>query len=85
MPLLYYWRGENYRRDLDEGAAYHLNQSNPLLHQIGVGDSLWAFTRRAEDGAYVMAAELVVRSKTMNPPGYRYGPYRLWGDLQRSR
>ena len=31
MPLLYFWRGDNYRRDLDYGAGYHLNQSNPLL------------------------------------------------------
>jgi 5-methylcytosine-specific restriction enzyme A len=31
MPLLYYWRGDNYRRDLDYGAGYHLNQANPLM------------------------------------------------------
>jgi hypothetical protein len=30
MPLLYYWRGDNYRRDLDMGAGYHLNQANPV-------------------------------------------------------
>ena len=84
MPLLYHWRGDNYRRDLDEGAAYHLNQKNPLLHEIGLGDSLWAFTRR-KDGAYVLAAELVVSLKTLNHDGYKYGPYRLWGDLGRSR
>jgi len=84
MPLLYHWVGANHRRDLDLGAGYHLNQSNPLLHEIDVGDSLWAFTRR-KDGAYVMAAELVVQARTLNPAGYRYGPYRLWGDLRRSR
>lgn len=84
MPLLYYWRGDNYRRDLDYGAGYHLNQSNPLLHEIGLGESLWALTRRA-DGVYALAAELVVRAKTLNPPRYRYGRYRLWGDLERSR
>jgi hypothetical protein len=33
----------------------------------------------------VLAAELVVRAKTRNRPGFRYGPYRLWGDLERSR
>lgn len=84
MPLLYYWRSDNHRRDLDEGAAYHLNQSNSLLHGIGPGGSLWAFTRRRDD-TYVMAAELVIRAKTHNPPGYRYGPYRVYGDLDRSR
>ncbi len=84
MPLLYYWRGDNHRRDLDYGAGYHLNQTNPLLHDIALGDSLWAFTRR-RDGAYVMAAELVVQARTRNPAGFRYGPYRVWGDLRRSR
>ena len=76
MPLLYHWRGDNYRRDLDEGAAYHLNQKNRFLHEIDVGDSLWTFTRR-RDGACVLAAELVVSSKTLNHDGYKYGPYRL--------
>ena len=84
MPLLYHWRADNYVRDLDEGAAYHLNQRNPALHDIDIGDSLWAFTRR-RDGPYVLAAELVVSSKTLNHDGYQYGRYRLWGDLGRSR
>jgi len=84
VHLLYYWRGDNYRRDLDYGVGFHLNQANPLLHQIGIGESLWAFTRKA-DRRYVLAAELVVSAKTMNPHGFRYGPYRVWGDLRRSR
>ena len=53
MPLLYCWRGDNYRRDLDMGAGYHLNQANPLLHRIDVGDSLWAVTRNGQ-GRYVL-------------------------------
>ncbi len=84
MPLLYYWRRDNYRRDLDMGAGYHLNQANPLMHQIDLGDSLWAFTRTV-DGRYVLAAELVVRAKTLNHPNFRYGRYRVWGDLRNSR
>ena len=84
MPLLYYWIGKNYRRDLDRGAGYHLNQSNPLLHEIDLGDSLWAFTR-TPTGMYVLSMELVVGAKTRNPPGYRYGAYRLWGNLKWSR
>jgi len=84
MPLLYHWRGDNYRRDLDHGVGYHLNQANPLLHDVVLGDSLWAFAR-ARDGAYALAAELVVSARTRNPPGFRYGPYRVWGDLRRSR
>jgi hypothetical protein len=84
MHLLYYWRGDNYRRDLDFGVGFHLNQANPLLHEISLGSSLWAFTRE-KDGRYVLAAELIASAKTMNPRGFRYGPYRLWGDLTKSR
>jgi hypothetical protein len=83
MPLLYYWRGDNYYRDLDMGAGYHLNQASPLLHKIEIGDSLWAFTRR-RDGIYVLAAELIVKAKTTNPPNFRYGKYRVWGDINYS-
>lgn len=68
MPLIYYWVGENYRRDLDWGAVYHLNQSNRLLHEIDCGDSLWAFTRTPA-GRYVLAAELVVRARPQTRPG----------------
>lgn len=84
MPLLYYWRPDNYRRDLDMGAGYHLNQANPLFHEIDVGDSVWALTRRS-DGTYAFAAQLVVKGKTINPPQFRYGRYRIWGDLALSR
>jgi len=84
MHLLYFWRGDNYRRDLDHGVGFHLNQGNPLLHEVDIDESLWAFTRNP-DGRYVLAAELIVSAKTMNPRGFRYGPYRVWGDLRRSR
>lgn len=84
MALLYYWRADNYRRDLDMGAGYHLNQANPLLHRIEIGDSLWAFTRN-NAGQYALAAELVVKAKTQNPPKFRYGRYRLWGNIHYSR
>ena len=84
MPLLYYWRRDNYQRDLDLGAGYHLNQDNPVMHEVETGDSLWAFTRTS-DGRYVLAAELVVQAKTMNRPDFRYGDYRVWGDVDTSR
>lgn len=84
MHLLYYWRGDNYRADLDEGAAYNLNQSSETLHDIALGESLWAFTRR-QDGAYVLAAELVICAKTLNDKHFKYGRYRVWGDLALSR
>ena len=84
MPLLYYWRGDNYYNDLDMGAGYNLNQANPLLHEIDLGDSLWAFTR-AKARNYALAAELVVKAKTFNPTNFKYGRYRIWGDLNKSR
>jgi 5-methylcytosine-specific restriction enzyme A len=84
MHLLYYWRPDNYRRDLDFGAGFHLNQKNPLLHEVAIGQSLWAFTRN-RSGRYVLAAELVVKARTHNAPGFRYGQYRAWGDLDHSR
>jgi hypothetical protein len=84
MPLLYYWTAQNREWDLNYGASFHLNQKNALLHGIEPGESLWAFTRRS-DGKYTMAAELIIRARTRNPETYRYGTYRVWGDLDRSR
>ncbi|MBU1429529.1 hypothetical protein KKF91_03105, partial [Myxococcota bacterium] len=40
---------------------------------------------RAPDGGYALAAELIVKAKTKNPAGFEYGPYRVSGDLKRSR
>ena len=58
-------RRDNYLRDLDLGAGYHLNQDNPVMHEVAQGNSLWAFTRTT-DGRYVLAAELIVQAKTKN-------------------
>jgi 5-methylcytosine-specific restriction enzyme A len=85
MPLLYYWRADNHARDQEFGFGYHLSQNSPAMASAGPGDSLWAFTRRRRDGLYILAAELVVRTVTRNRPSYRYGTYRAWGDLERSR
>ena len=84
MHLLYYWRPDNYRRDLDYGAGFHLNQKNELLHAVELGESVWAFTRNSV-GRYVLAAELVIKAKTYNSIRFRYGPYRVWGSLDHSR
>ncbi|MFT5685508.1 MAG: 5-methylcytosine-specific restriction protein A, partial [Myxococcota bacterium] len=66
------------------GPAWNLNSRSARLHRLDRGDSLWAFTRRL-DGAYALAAELVVRAKVCNHPGHPYGPYGVWGDHDRSR
>ncbi|MBU2585728.1 MAG: hypothetical protein KKH32_10410 [Bacteroidetes bacterium] len=82
MPLLYYWHGDNYLRDLDFGAGYNLNQSNKLLHEIDLGDALWDFTR-TRSNKYVLAAKLIINAKTFNPLNFRYGRYRVWGNLKK--
>lgn len=84
MPLLFYWRYDNYVHDLDVGAGYNLNSKYEVLHEVEVGDSVWAFTR-VPNGTYALAAELVVRTRTHNAPGFRYGKYRVWGDIEESR
>jgi 5-methylcytosine-specific restriction endonuclease McrA len=84
MDLLAYWRIDNYRRDLDAGAGFHFNSRQPRLHTaINIGESLWLFTRLAGKSGlseYRILARLVIRSKTINAPGYPYGSYRVWGD-----
>ena len=85
MPLLYYWRPDNYRRDRAFGFGFHLNQNSPAMEAAAPGDSLWAFTRRERDSHYVLASELIVRAVTRNPENFRYGRWRIWGDLRRSR
>jgi hypothetical protein len=48
------------------------------------GDSVWAFTLK-RDGAYVLAADLIIRGITHNQPNYHYGKYRAWADMEKSR
>jgi 5-methylcytosine-specific restriction endonuclease McrA len=86
MHLLAYWRLDNYLRDLDEGAGFNFNSRQSRLHSaIGPGETLWLFTVVKNPPRFFVVARLVVRSKTMNPPGFKYGDYRVWGDLNRSR
>lgn len=85
MSVLYYWRPDNYARDRAFGFGYHLNQGSPALALLPHGESVWAFTRRKRDGLYVLAAQLIARAVTRNVPNYRYGRFRVWADLDRSR
>src|SRR5690349_9547841 len=86
MHLLAYWRLDNYLRDLDEGAGFNFNSRQERLHTaIEPGETLWLFTVVKNPQRYFVVAKLVVRSKTINHPGAKYGDYRLWGDLERSR
>jgi 5-methylcytosine-specific restriction protein A len=86
MHLLAYWRLDNYLRDLDEGAGFNFNSRQARLHSaIEPGEMLWLFTVVKNPPRFFVVAKLVVRSKTMNPPGFKYGDYRVWGDLKQSR
>ena len=86
MHLLAYWRLDHYLRDLDEGAGFNFNSRQARLHSaIDVGETLWLFTVVKNPPRFFVVAKLVVRSKTMNPPGFKYGDYRVWGDLKQSR
>src|SRR5439155_7342002 len=86
MHLLAYWRLDNYLRDLDEGAGFNFNSRQGRLHSaIEPGETLWLFTVVKNPPRFFIVAKLAIRSKTTNPPGYKYGDYRVWGDLKRSR
>jgi 5-methylcytosine-specific restriction enzyme A len=78
MPLLFHWRGENYRGDRRnrEAFTYNLNQNSSTMHRTEPGDTIWAFTRR-EDGVYVLAVRGVIEDLSMNEPGFHYGIYRV--------
>ena len=88
MHLLAFWRLDNYRRDLDAGAGFHFNSRDPRLHSVlNRGDTLWVLTRIHDPlhgNGYRLAAKLVIRAKTINAPNYKYGPYRVWGDINTS-
>src|SRR2546423_7574500 len=86
MHLLAYGRLDNYLRDLDEGAGFNFNSRQGRLHSAIVpGEALWLFTVVKNPPRFFIVAKLVVRSKTMNPPGSKYGDYRVWGGLEQSR
>ena len=83
MSVLFFWRGDNYIRDMKEGKSYQLNQNNELISNLKPRDHVWAFTRI--DQTYVLAADLVVIQTKLNPPGHKYGQYCALADRQSSR
>ncbi len=87
MDLLAYWRWDNYVRDLDEGAGFNFNSNQSRLHSaIELGETLWLVTGHRQLGGirYPLVARLVIRAKTYNEPGYKYGKFRVWGDVKSS-
>ena len=84
MDAIAIWNYSNYRKDLDEGAGYHFNSNQSRLHSaVNIGDSIWLVTRVVVRGRneYRLAARLIIRAKTINSPSYKYGSYRVWGDV----
>lgn len=87
MDAIAIWNYSNYRNDLDAGAGFHFNSNQSRLHTaLNIGDSLWLVTRIVANGRneYRLAARLVIRAKTINAPSYKYGSYRVWGDVETS-
>lgn len=87
MDAIAIWNYSNYRKDIDVGAGFHFNSNQPRLHTaLNIGDSLWLVTRVVVNGRneYRLAAHLVIRAKTINAPSYKYGSFRVWGDVAAS-
>lgn len=86
MNLLYHWVYKHYSTDESVGdpANFALNYNAPRFGQLEPGESVWAFTRRP-DGAYALAAELVVAEVSENEPDHPFGRYRAAADPQKSR
>ncbi len=87
MDAIAIWNFSNYRKDLDAGAGFHFNSNQSRLHTaLNIGDTLWLVTRIVANGRneYRLAARLVIRAKTINAPSYKYGSYRVWGDVKAS-
>lgn len=87
MDAIAIWNFSNYRKDLDAGAGFHFNSNQSRFHTaLNIGDSLWLVTRIVANGRneYRLAARLVIRAKTINAPSYKYGSYRVWGDVKAS-
>ena len=83
-----YWRWDNYQYDLNQGAGFHFNSNQSRLHsEIAIGERLWLVTGRPSPtgSCYQLVAKLTITAKTFNSPGYKYGYYRLWGDIHNSQ
>ncbi len=87
MHFLGYWVYDNFLKDIHSGATFHYNSNQPRFHEnIEIGESLWLVSGIRVKGKmeYHLAARFVIRAKTHNPPGYKYGRFRLWADPQAS-
>ena len=78
--LFFYWKEKHYHRDRAAGLAYNLNSASDLLTACRPGDVVWAGSFWA--GRFRLLARLEVAAVVGNPPGYRYGPYRVWGSAR---
>jgi len=84
--ILVYWRWDNYQADITLGGGFNFNFNQERLPRAtAVGDTVWAVAsvRHANGSEEVyIVARLVVKAKSHNRTGYKYGRYRVWGDLR---
>ena len=84
MPLLFHWRGKNYRADIQNGTVYtyNLNQNSKAMLRAEPGDTIWAFTRRQDD-IYVLAVKGLIKELSRDF-GSPYGAHRVWLDQKQT-
>lgn len=83
MSVIFFWRWDNYSKDMKTGKAYYLSQNSELIFKLQIGQHIWAIIRVGH--TYVLAADLVVIRTQLNPTGYKYGKYRALADKHSSR
>ena len=66
MDFLYYWK--LFREDTANGPIFKLNQNSPAMHEICVGDDVWALALTSA-GAYDLVARFTVTETGANPAG----------------
>jgi hypothetical protein len=90
MHLLAYWKWENYLNDIAEETradGYHYNSNQKHFHPaIEVGERLWLVSQRNTPAQtrWILVGCLTVGRKTLNPPGYKYGRFRIQSDVAQS-
>jgi 5-methylcytosine-specific restriction enzyme A len=88
MGIIAYWKYINYLRDTQDGFTFHFNSNQSRLHNITeIGEDVFAISgvRTTYGYQYFLLAHLIIKAKTLNAPGYKYGKYRIWGDEKFSK
>lgn len=79
--MLALWKWENWSKEAEtpeQIATPNFSSGQKRLHQLAAGDSLWLVTYTPNQ-QLKLVRRLVVHAKLTNPPGSRYGAYRVVG------